>query len=83
VINEIITNPSSTPTWLNEGRTTLIYKKGDEIKAKNYRLITCLSTLYKFITLLITERVYKHLTDNEILACIKQTQPLLASLNPP
>ena len=67
LIDEIITNPSSPPTWLNEGRTTLIYKKGDKNQANNYRLITCLYTLYKLITLLITERVYKHLTDNEIL----------------
>jgi len=68
MINEIITNLSSDPTWLTEGRTILIYKKGDENQTKNYCLITCLSTLYKFITLLITERVYKHLTENEILA---------------
>ena len=27
VINAIITNPASTPTWLIEGKTTLIHKK--------------------------------------------------------
>ena len=67
-INLIVTDPEMAPTWLTEGKTTLMYKKGNENEAKNYRPITFLPTLYKFITLLITNRVYRHLINKKILA---------------
>ena len=79
VTNSIIKTPDTAPTWLTEGKTTLIYKKCEESQAKNYRPITCLPTLYKFITMMITDKVYKHLTDSNILAyeqkgCRKRTR---------
>eukprot|EP00957_Ditylum_brightwellii_P143144 10906370-Ditylum_brightwellii.AAC.1 len=60
-LNNVILHPEQLPEWLLCGLTTLIYKKGLENIPKNYRLITCLPTLYKLITLIFTNRVYKHL----------------------
>ena len=67
ICNEAIEDPSTVPYWMTGGRTTLLYKNGDTTEAKNYRPISCLPTLYKLITLIITDRLYTHLTDNEIL----------------
>ena len=67
VINNMITSPETTPLWMTEGKTTLVYKKGEENKAKNYRPITCLPTMYKITTLIITEKVYEHVTQHDIL----------------
>jgi len=69
--NSIINNPHKAPLWLNEDRTTLIHKKGDISKAKNYCPITCLPTYFKLITLLISDVIYQHLDTNNILL-IKQ-----------
>ena len=44
-----------------EGRTVLIYKKGDENLPKNYRPITCLSVITKLITSIVTKN-YKEYT---------------------
>ena len=52
---------------MTTGRTTLIFKSGEENKAKNYRPITCLLTMYKLTTLIVTERVYQHVIANNIL----------------
>ena len=35
--------------------------------AKNYRPIICLPTFYKLTTLILTERIYDHVTSNKIL----------------
>ena len=67
IINEMMRKPEEIPTWLTQGKTTLIFKSGKENEAKNYRPITCLPTMYKLMTLMMTERVYKHVTDNNIL----------------
>ena len=67
VINSIIQEPDSAPEWMTEGKTTLVFKKGEENEAKNYRPITCLPTIYKLLTLIITESIYTHITDNDIL----------------
>ena len=66
-MNEMIENPTIIPEWMTKGKTTLIFKTGEENKAKNYRPITCLPTMYKLLTLMMTERVYDHVTDNQIL----------------
>jgi len=67
VITSIIQEPDSAPEWMTEGKTTLVSKKGEENEAKNYRHITCLPTIYKLLTLIITESIDTHITDNDIL----------------
>ena len=60
--NKICKNPSLLPSWLTEGITTLIPKGGDETSPKNYRPITCLPTTYKLLTLILSDKIYNHIT---------------------
>lgn len=57
----------------------MLPKCGDGHDPKNYRPITCLSTLYKIFTSIISSKIYVHLTENNLLApeqngCRKGTQ---------
>ncbi|XP_030754463.1 uncharacterized protein LOC115881195 [Sitophilus oryzae] len=65
--NYILNNPENIPHWLTVGRTTLIFKSGDTENPKNYRPITCLNTIYKILTGIIADKLYKHLEIQEIL----------------
>ena len=67
VINHTVQHPKEAPRWYTRGRTNLLHKKGPTTVAKNYRPITCLPTYYKLTTLLLSNRVYTHVTDNGIL----------------
>ena len=55
------------PNWLTEGLTYLLPKTDDTKNPKNYRPITCLTTTYKILTSIITERMYNFLEINVIL----------------
>jgi len=63
--NEIINKPETAPQWLTTGTTTLIHKSGPTNNAKSYRPITCLPTYYKTITLMLTDKIYTHLTSKK------------------
>lgn len=65
--NDCICNPETCPDWLTIGITYLLPKTEDTKNPKNYRPITCLPTTYKILTSIITERVYKHLDENDLL----------------
>ena len=57
-----------TPPWMTEGRTTLIMK--DEKKGpipSNYRPITCLPTLWKLMTSIISDSIYQHLDEQGLM----------------
>ena len=70
----------NVPSWLVAGRTTLLLKdpsKGAE--ASNYRPIACLNLLWKMLSGIFAEKVYKHLEDNDLLpieqkGCRKKTR---------
>ena len=47
--------------WLLEWRTILIFKGGDRKDPANYRLITCLPTITKMVTLAIHKRMQRFL----------------------
>jgi hypothetical protein len=66
-INRIIQNPELMPDFLNHGITYLKPKSDNTQDPKNYRPITCLNTLFKIITSLISTKVEKFLTENQIL----------------
>jgi len=55
----------SIPMWLVRGRTTLIQKvKSKGPVPSNYRPITCLPTILKLLTSILTTVVRKYLADN-------------------
>ena len=63
----MIKEPNSCPEWLTQRLTFVIPKSNDTNEAKNYRPITCLPTMYKALTSIITDRTYLHLEENELL----------------
>ncbi|KAL1446158.1 hypothetical protein WDU94_008911 [Cyamophila willieti] len=65
--NKYLQNPDETPTWLTLGNTYLIPKNEKTEDVKCYRPITCLPVLYKLLTSIIKTKMYKHLTENNIL----------------
>lgn len=66
-INRILNNPETTPKFLLKG-TTYMKPKNDNTKdPKMYRPITCLNTLYKIITSLVTRHINYYIENNKIL----------------
>lgn len=64
--NEMISSNEEIPNWLTKGKTHLIPKNENTEKAKNYRPITCLNNIYKTLTKVIAEKLYKHLQGNQL-----------------
>ncbi|KAG6445629.1 hypothetical protein O3G_MSEX004071 [Manduca sexta] len=78
-INDFLKFPQIVPTFLTQGITYMIPKDPNSTNPEKFRPITCLQTIYKIITSCISQAIYKHLTDNSILAeeqkgCRKQSQ---------
>ena len=48
------------------GTTYLLAKSYNAKDPKNYRPVTCLSTTYKLLTLVLTDRTYSHLEKNDL-----------------
>ena len=64
----MINNKVQIPEWMTSGRTVLCQKdpkKGNAVD--NYRPIACLPLMWKLITGIISETMYKFLDENEIL----------------
>ena len=59
-------DPEHAPPWLTEGMTYLLPKSDATNNPKNYRPITCLTTTYKLLTSVITNRTHIFLSDNDI-----------------
>jgi hypothetical protein len=59
------------PEWLMAGVTFLIPKNENTENSKNYRPVTCLSTIYKLMTSIISRRRQKYM-DNENLMTKEQ-----------
>ena len=55
------------PDWFATAQTYLLPNCKDTENPKNYRPIACLSTSYKVLTLILTERSHTHITKNNIL----------------
>ena len=69
LLNEIIHNPEKIPEWMCEGTTYFLAKSNGTKDPKNYRPITCLSTIYKLLTSVLTDRTHSHLEQNDISVC--------------
>ena len=65
-LNKIMQFPNETPKWFCQGTTYLLAKNIDTANPKNFRPITCLSTSYKLLTSILTERTYKHIDEQNI-----------------
>ena len=58
----------SVPSWLTRGRTSLLQKdKSKDKGASNYRTITCLSLIWKLLTVVIADQMYAHLYQQKLL----------------
>ena len=64
--NAIIEEPEKAPDWLTTGITYLVPKSGDRKEVRNYRPITCLMTMYKTLTGIITKRISTHLEEQSL-----------------
>ncbi len=64
---EILLGVKESPNWLVQGRTVLIPKPGCNGEVSKYRPIACLNSACKFLTSLITEKLYHHLMDNRVI----------------
>lgn len=65
---ECIEDPTKMPLFFTEGSTYLLPKNVNIENPANYRPITCLPTVYKLFTSIIKTKIYKHVTQNNILA---------------
>ena len=61
-----ITNPETNPQWFTQGITYLIPKSNETNIPKNYRPISCSSTLFKILTSIVTEGAYSFYDANNI-----------------
>ena len=56
------------PSWLTEGRTSLLQKdKSEGNIASNYRPITCLPLMWKLLSAVIADQIYGHLDQQKLL----------------
>ncbi|KAF2898175.1 hypothetical protein ILUMI_08001, partial [Ignelater luminosus] len=70
------------PKWMVTGTTYLRPKSEDTTKAINYRPITCLPTLYKNMTAVVSNRLFEYLYNNDIVPKEqKGNGPLTCELN--
>ncbi|KAL1446790.1 hypothetical protein WDU94_005582 [Cyamophila willieti] len=69
ILTECTKHPDLCPTWLSQGVTYLLPKgasfQNDPSKG---RPITCLNTIYKILTACISNMLYEHLTNNNIMS---------------
>ena len=60
---------ASVPEWMMESRSVLIQKdptKGNVVG--NYRPIACLNLLWKLLIGITTDKLYEHITNQDLLA---------------
>lgn len=64
----ILHHPEDTPKFLTLGMTNMLPKSAQTKDPTQYRPITCLPTLYKILTSCLTNRIYRHVELNNVLA---------------
>ncbi|CAH2021123.1 unnamed protein product, partial [Acanthoscelides obtectus] len=64
----LLSNPEELPPFMTSGITYLLPKtKVSSKDPSKYRPITCLPTIYKIFTSIISEKIYSHLERNNLL----------------
>lgn len=77
--NEVLREPRTLPDFITRGTTILLPKDNNTSNPSKYRPITCLSSLYKILSSIITAFVWTHCEQNGILTeeqkgCKKNTR---------
>jgi len=67
IFDAIIEEPEKAPECLTTGINYLIPKSGYSKEVRNYRPITCLTTMYKTLTGIIAKRISTHLEEQILL----------------
>lgn len=69
LLTETLNNPETTPIFMMQGITHLLPKSTcPQPDPSKYRPITCLPTLYKLLTSIIADKIYRHMEKNKLLA---------------
>lgn len=68
IFNDLINNPEDIPQFLTFGVTYLKPKDNDTKNPAKYRPITCLPTVYKLLTSIISNKIYTHIKENHIIS---------------
>ena len=66
LFNELI-EEDQIPEWLTAGVIFLIPNNGNTENPKNYRPVTCLPTIYKLMTSIISRRMQKYMGDGNVM----------------
>jgi hypothetical protein len=66
--NGIIQDPNKIPEFMTKGKTILITKDENTEDPSKFRPITCLPTVYKIFTLVITQKIYQHIETCNIIS---------------
>lgn len=61
-------DPSMLPDVFTLGVSYMLPKENNTVDPKKYRPITCLPTIYKILTGVLTRHIWKHVNKNNILA---------------
>ena len=64
---KILDEEDNMPDWLIRGRTVLIPKEGSTGSPDQYRRITCLNTMYKLFTSVLTRILMHHVSSKNLL----------------
>jgi len=62
-INAVIQEPQKVCDWLTTGITYWLLKSGHGREVRNYRPITCLTTMYKTLTGIRARRISRYLEE--------------------
>ena len=66
LLSEIVESHEAAPKWLSESIKYLSPKTKDIKNPKNYRPTTCLTTTWKLLTSILTERTYTFMENNNM-----------------
>jgi hypothetical protein len=67
LMNDLLRNPQKLPKYFTMGKMFVIPKDPDTTNPAKYRPITRLSTIYKLLTSIIADKIYKHVHGNDIM----------------
>ena len=71
-LNRCVERPEELPGWMVRGKTTLLAKSKNTSDASQFRPITCLTTLWKCLTGIISDKITEHLNSYEMIAIEQQ-----------